>query len=177
METEKTAAFFEAGLVNYGNALRAVTEFKELLTMELQNALGALPRGSVLELAPEPAFMSSNGLPPSHVYFSTFGSLAMFPAGSASATPTLGRVELGIGWAPPFPCATGIAAYAAVSGVPWAKRITRPDGAAAALHKAKGGSTYLTRDVSAKAALGIVLGELLADLEVACRKQVAPVSG
>lgn len=64
------------------------------------------------------------------------------------------------------------AVYAGGSGVPWAKRITKPDRFDGGLYMGSSG-TYLTRDLATQDTFRTVVGELLGNLDTACKKQQA----
>jgi hypothetical protein len=168
MESETTQQFFDAGLRSYSKALLAIYEFKGLLEDELQNVMAAQPPGSTLKLAAEPGFSISAGLPPNSPYFAVVGTLAQPANDLAGAVATTGRLTVGVWWTPPFPSATGAAVYAGVSGVPWAKKIVKPDGFDGLLYRTA--FAYLTRDVMNLATFGTVVGELLGYLDGACKK-------
>lgn len=170
MESEQTREFFDAGLQSYGKALLAIYEFKGMLEEELQNVMLAQPPGSTLKLAAEPGFATSRAVQP-NTYHSVVGILAQPASDPAGAVPNPGRLEVGVWWSPPFRPATVAAAYAGVAGVPWAKRITKPEGFDGTLYT--GSTTYLTRELPKQGRFSDVVRELLGHLDSACKKQQA----
>lgn len=170
MESKQTQEFFDAGLQSYGKALLAIYEFKGMLEDELQNVMLAQPQGSTLKLAEEPGFTTSRAVLPS-TYHSVVGILAQPASDPAGAVANPGRLEVGVWWAPPFRPATVAAIYAGVTGVPWARRIAKPEGFDGALYT--GSTMYLTRDLAKQDTFSTVVHDLLGHLDTACKKQQA----
>ena len=154
MLADEDVEFFQAGVKHYPQALRAVTRFREMVVGELQDALQRIPKASILAIGEEaaPSTSTGSGAP----YISAFAS-----------TRSKKRVEIGLWWSPPWSSSASdvtVSAYATVTGVPYAKKLTKPDAFPGGLYKGAQ-STYLTMSFSAQSELPKVLNELLGYLE------------
>jgi hypothetical protein len=159
MLSDRENEFFETGLQKYGEALKATHAFRDALEEALQNAMLAIPKDSLLTLAPEPNFTTNRGTPPS-MYYSVVGPLA---EGVSNGRIPGGRLDIGVWWEPPFSSRTRIAVYAGVSGTSWSRRITKPAEFAGGLYKGPT-TAYLTSDIETPGSFGRVVTELLTNL-------------
>lgn len=161
--------FFAAGLRHYGDAYRAIAEFRELLVAELQQALVEQDQSSSVRLGTDPGFTTSVG--PAHsAYFAVSGKLA-FPvnANEESAALNVPRIELGLWWAPSFD-RTNVVTYGGIHGLPWSKRLTTR----APFKIFKGSTAYITTALRPGEELRPQLLAVLSALDAANKAQLAP---
>jgi hypothetical protein len=159
MLSEREKEFFEAGLLKYGEALKAIHAFRDALEEALQNTMLAIPRDSLIALADEPNFTTTRGSLPS-MYHSVVGSLS---EGSPNGRFPGGRLDVGLWWEPPFQSHTRVALYAGVAGAALPRRITKPRTFLGGVYKGSA-TTYLTRDLELPGSFGAVVNELLTNL-------------
>lgn len=161
--------FFAAGLRHYGDAYRAIAEFRELLVAELQQALVEPGSSSSVRLASDPGFTTSVG-PVHSAYFAVSGKLA-FPANATEESTALNvpRLELGLWWAPSFD-RTNVVTYAGIHGLPWSKRLTTT----APFKIFKGSTAYITTALRQGDELRPQLLAVLSALDAANKAQLPP---
>lgn len=158
--------FFAAGLRHYGAALRAVGEFRESVFRELEDAMRRRQQAPVSSASSNTSTRS---------WSSRVDSPYLGVTAKADDVEPGASLELGLWWSPPFPCPHGLAVYAGVHGVPWAKSVTPPERFAGGVHK--GGTAYLTLPWVPDGDVAALLDELLGALDVECRSRRRPISG